>query len=106
MAERIKNTIITTDKVKKLILFNIIYLKKIINSPIPGCDGNNPFSVAFNSLYNYGSSESNGTGSASMNGSVSSGINTNSQSTVARSTSSHNLDIEQENKRRRDLEYK
>ena len=70
----------------------------IPHSPIPG--GENPFSVAFNSLYNYGNSD----GTAVSNN-ISAG-NTNSQLAVARSTSTHNLDLEQENKRRKDLEYK
>lgn len=62
--------------------------------------------MAFNSLYNYGNTESNG-GSAAMNGSTNGGSNVgNSQSAVARSTSSHTLDLDQDNKKRKDLEYK
>ncbi|KAG5672777.1 hypothetical protein PVAND_002871 [Polypedilum vanderplanki] len=72
-------------------------------SPIPGTDGNS-FSVAFNSLYNYGSSETSSINSANI-GNTSAG-NSNSQAAVARSTSSHTLDLEQENKKRKDLEYK
>lgn len=79
-----------------------------ICSPIPGTDGNNPFSVAFNSLYNYGNTDSNsGSGGSVMNGSTNSGNSVaNSQSAVARSTSSHTLDLDQDNKKRKDLEYK
>lgn len=71
-----------------------------IFSPIPGDGSNNPFSVAFNSLYNYGHSESNG---SCINGSSNAA---NSQVAVARSTSSHTLDLDQEKQKRKDLEYK
>jgi hypothetical protein len=70
-------------------------------SPLPGGDGTNSlFSVAFNSLYNY-NSESNGNG---LNGNCTTTPGTNTA--VARSTSSHALDFELENKKRKDLEYK
>lgn len=81
---------------------NHIKSRSLSNSPIPGGDGTNSlFSVAFNSLYNY-NAESNG---SVLNGSCNT-INGNSQSAVARSTSSHALDLDQENKKRKDLEYK
>lgn len=73
-----------------------------INSPIPGDGTSSLFSVAFNSLYNY-NSESNG---SSLNGSCPNGSSSFVNSAVARSTSSHNLDPDQENKKRKDLEYK
>lgn len=45
-----------------------------------------------------------------MNGNCNTGANVtnigNVQSTVIRSTSNHNLDLEQENKKRKDMEYK
>lgn len=69
-------------------------------SPIPGGDGTNSlFSVAFNSLYNY-NHDSNGHIPNGSNGGSSNG------NAVARSTSSHALDLDQENKKRKDLEYK
>ncbi|XP_070494127.1 protein Fe65 homolog isoform X3 [Chironomus tepperi] len=74
-------------------------------SPIPSTDGNNPFSVAFNSLYNYGDSNQNG--GTVLNGSSNIGNNgANSLTSVARSTSSHTLDLDQDNRKRKDLEYK
>jgi hypothetical protein len=76
-------------------------------SPIPSTDGNNPFSVAFNSLYNYGNSDSNQNSGTVLNGSTNIGNNVaNSQTLVARSSSSHTLDLDQDNRKRKDLEYK
>ena len=67
------------------------------------------FSVAFNSLYNYNSE-------CQQNGNILNGSNSISQhsvianntqaSSVARSTSSNTLDLDVENKKRKDLEYK
>ena len=63
--------------------------------------------MAFNSLYNYGNSESNHNGGTALNGSSNIGNNAvNSQTSVARSTSSHTLDLDQDNRKRKDLEYK
>lgn len=115
MAKGIKNSAYSTYKVY---FFFLLYKKEehqcLINkkidlsiSPIPSTDGNNPFSVAFNSLYNYGNSDSNQNGGTVLNGSSNIGNNgANSQTSVARSTSSHTLDLDQDNRKRKDLEYK
>lgn len=87
-------------------VFNEFFLQLYACSPIPGGDGTNSmFSVAFNSLYNY-NSETNG---SILNGNCNAGndsTNSNSQSAFTRSTSSHALDLDQENKRRKELEFK
>jgi hypothetical protein len=63
--------------------------------------------VAFNTLYNYGNSDSNQNGGTVLNGGSTIGNNVgNSQTSVARSTSSHTLDLDPDNRKRKDLEYK
>jgi len=62
--------------------------------------------VAFNSLYNYGNSDSNQNGGTVLNGGSIGNNVANSQTSVARSTSSHTLDLDPDNRKRKDLEYK
>lgn len=104
MAEGTEDSPLTTNQVslpRRRCCISFQWLPSF-NSPLPGDGTSSLFSVAFNSLYNY-NSESNG---SSLNGSCHNGSSSLVNSAVARSTSSHNLDPDQENKKRKDLEYK
>lgn len=76
---------------------------------IPNDSNNSIFSVAYNSLFNYNNEQTNGNHISNNNlnaNNQQSHASSTSSTTVARSNSSTALDIENEKKHKKDLEYK